>query len=444
MSAGFVRLPGGGRYWLRDCRVPTTLLAEPVPGLSADGEGLVLADIEVVGSVIGRIELAGMARGDEAEEEVRLDGGQVWPCFVDLHTHLDKGHLWQRAPNPDGTFGAALRAVAADRAARWSDDDVFRRMDFGLRCSYAHGTRAVRTHLDSHGPQAGISWPVMRALQRAWAGKVELQAAALMPLDAFAGRDGERLADVVADAGGLLGGVAYMGPTLDAALDRVIALATERGLDLDFHADESGDPGARALAHIARAALRHRFAGRILCGHCCSLAVQPPDVVEETLDLVKQAGIAVVTLPLCNLYLQGREAGRTPRWRGVTLLHEMKARGIPVAVASDNCRDPFHGYGDHDMLEVFREATRIVHLDRPHGDWPRAVTATPADLMGLEGVGRLGAGRPADLVLFRSRHWSELLSRPQSDRVVVRHGRALDAVLPDHRELDDLMMETPR
>ena len=142
------------------------------------------------------------------------------------------------------------------------------------------------------------------------------------------------------------------------------------------------------------------------------------------------AGIAVVSLPMCNLYLQDRVPGRTPRWRGVTLLHEMKARGIPVAVASDNCRDAFHGYGDHDMLEVFREATRIAHLDRPYGDWPRAVTTTPADLMGLRDAGRIGAGQPADLVLFRGRDFSELLSRPQADRVVLRDGRPIARASP--------------
>ena len=41
---------------------------------------------------------------------------------------------------------------------------------------------------------------------------------------------------------------------------------------------------------------------------------------------------------------------------------------VPVAVASDNCRDPFYGYGDLDLVEVFREAVRIAHLDRPLGD----------------------------------------------------------------------------
>ena len=433
---GFVDVPEGGGYWLLRARVPVALLAEPVPGLAPDSDGLAVADIEVIGPDIARIASPGSA--PTAGPSVQLDGGQVWPCFVDLHTHLDKGHTWQRAPNPDGTFASAVRTVAADRAARWSSEDVFRRMEFGLRCSYAHGTRAVRTHVDSHGPQAGISWPVVRTLRQTWAGRVDLQAVSLVPLETFTGLDGERLADRVAEADGVLGGVPLMSAALDDQLDRVLALAAERGLDLDFHADESGDTGARALAHIARAVLRCGYPGRVVVGHCCSLAVQAPDVVSETLDLVKQAAIAIVTLPMCNMYLQDRVPGRTPRWRGVTLLHEMQARGIPVAVASDNCRDPFHGFGDHDMLEVYRESTRIVHLDRPYGEWPRAVTVSPAHLMGFPTAGRLAAGLPADLVLFRGRHWSELLSRPQADRVVIRRGQAIAADLPDYRELDDL------
>jgi cytosine deaminase len=437
VSPGFVFLPATDRYWLGGGRVPVALLAHPLAGIETDGDGLGLVDIEVAGSTVARIVPSGETPMSGAV--VQLDGGQVWPGFVDVHTHLDKGHTWQRAPNPDGTFAGARSTVMADRLARWPDDDVLRRMDFGLRCSYAHGTVAVRTHLDSYAAQADITWRVVRELRRAWAGRVELQAVSLVTLETFTGPDGKHLADLVAGAGGVIGGIPFMNPALDAQLDRVVVLAAERGLDLDFHVDENGDPGARVLAHVARAVLRHGFEGGVACGHCCSLAVQPPDVVDETLDLVARAGIAVVTLPMCNLYLQDRAPGRTPRWRGVTLLHEMRARSIPVAVASDNCRDPFYGFGDHDMLEVYREATRIAHLDRPYADWPRAVTTTPADLMRLPTAGRLGAGLPADLVLFRGRHFSELLARPQSDRVVVRDGRALDVALPDHRELDDLM-----
>ena len=79
---------------------------------------------------------------------------------------------------------------------------------------------------------------------------------------------------------------------------------------------------------------------------------------------------------MCNMFLQDRRAGRTPRWRGVTALHELRAAGVNVMIASDNTRDPFYAYGDLDMLEVWREGVRILHLDYPFADWAQAVSAT--------------------------------------------------------------------
>jgi len=438
---GFVAVPDHSTVRLRNATVPAPLLTALPAGARASGDGLVVVDLTLRDGRIDDVAAAGVSAvdGSETAAEVDLRRGQVWPCLVDAHTHLDKGHTWERAPNPDGTFNGAIRTVMADRAAHWSAEDVRRRMEFGLRCSFAHGTRAIRTHLDSAGPQAAISWPVFEELRKEWAGRIELQAVSLVPLQVFGGPEGEALAERVAAAQGVLGAVGYVSPEIDALLDRMLGLATAHGLDVDLHCDESGDVGARALAHLARAVRRRRFAGRVVCGHCCSLAVQAPDVVAETLDLVVETGISVISLPMCNLYLQDRVPGRTPRWRGVTLLHELAARQVRVAVASDNCRDAFHGYGDHDMLEVFREAARIAHLDRPFGEWPRAVTTTPADLMGVTGAGRIGPGLPADLVLFEGRTWSELLSRPQGNRVVLRHGRQIERRLPNYRELDDLV-----
>jgi len=76
--------------------------------------------------------------------------GIITPCFADLHTHLDKGHIWERSPNLDGTFQGALKGIYRDctENRNWNYDDLYRRMEFGLKCSYAHGTKAIRTHLD--------------------------------------------------------------------------------------------------------------------------------------------------------------------------------------------------------------------------------------------------------------------------------------------------------
>lgn len=415
-----------GDGWLRDAHVPAALT-------DLGGAEFLKLDLEVRD---GRI--ASLAPDVAPPSAVDLAGRMVVPGWVDMHTHLDKGHIWPRAPNPDGTFMGALATVQGDRIANWSAADVEARMEFMLRCAFAHGTVAMRTHLDSIWPQPEISWPVMARLRERWAGRIELQAVSLAMIEHYAGDAGPRLADIVASHGGVLGLVPLMQPDLDAALDRFLGLAAERGLGVDLHCDETADPSAATLRHLAEAALRQRFSGRIVAGHCCSLATQPEDEMRRTLDLVAKAGIAIVSLPMCNMYLQDRAAGRTPRWRGVTVLHEARARGIAVAVASDNTRDPFYAYGDHDMHEVFREAVRILQLDHPIGQWADVVASSAADIIGLPERGRIRVGMPADLVILEGRSWSEVLSRPESRRTVLRAGKPIDTTPPAYAELDHL------
>jgi cytosine deaminase len=411
-----------GPVLLRNATVPACLVGRP-------GD-LVRLDLALAG---GRIAppAPGMA-------ELDLKGAMVLPCFVDMHTHLDKGQIWDRSPNPDGTFLGALAAAGSDRAQHWSEADLRRRMEFSLRTAFAHGTRAIRTHLDSIPPQESISWPLFSELRQDWAGRVDLQAASLAGCDMVTDDAFVTLADRVATHRGVLGLFTYPMPDMPRRLRHMFTLAAERGLDTDFHADETMDPSVNTLAQIAEAALATGFQGRIVAGHCCSLSTMPKVEALQTLDLCAKAGIGIVSLPMCNLYLQDRHAGRTPRNRGITLVHEARARGIPVAFASDNTRDPFYAYGDLDMVEVLREATRIAHLDHSGTDWVSSVLTTPAALCGFAAPS-FAPGAPADLVIFRARNWTEFFARPQSDRTVLRAGVAVDRTLPDYAELDDLM-----
>ena len=212
-------------------------------------------------------------------------------------------------------------------------------------------------------------------------------------------------------------------PALREALDRLFALAERRGWDLDFHVDESADPAARSLGIIADTAIARRFAGKILVGHCCSLARQEEAERQAVIDKVAKAGLSVVSLPMCNMFLQDRHSGRTPRWRGVTALHELRAAGVNVMIASDN------------MLEVWREGVRILHLDYPFASSAELVRSAPAKAMGIAGEG-FGVGAPADLILTQARDFTELLSRPQSDRTLIRAGAPVSATPPAYAMLD--------
>jgi cytosine/creatinine deaminase len=424
--------------WLRQAQVPVALLDRWAGAV--DVEGLSRLDIRISDGRIAAIAPAGTVR-----DGIDLDRGQVWPAFVDGHVHLDKTQTWDRQPNPDGTHPGAKAAVIADRAKYYTEGDIEPRFEFGLRCALAHGTAAIRTHLDSYWPNAKAHWAVFRRLRDAWSGRIDLQAASICPLERFAGDDGVALADEVAASGGVLGmtttgeGGHASSSKFSALLDRFFSLAEDRGLALDLHLDETGDASSRTLDAVARTAIRRGFKAPIQVGHVCSLSLQSDTDAMATVSRCAEAGLSVIVLPTVNMYLQGREAGRTPRWRGITLVHEFRAAGVPVSFASDNCRDPFHAYGDHDMLEVYRDAVSIAHLDHPFGTWAASVTATPAASCGFSDSRRIAVGEAADLVLFRARSMTELLARPQSDRVVLRNGKPLDAAIPDFREMDSIV-----
>ncbi|TCT45057.1 cytosine deaminase [Martelella mediterranea] len=431
----FVKLPEAPHFALTKATVPAVCIAE-IPNLDVR-EGLVSVDITVRDGRISDILPAGHAPKDMPHADMR--DGMIWPTFCDMHTHIDKGHIWERRRNPDGTFMGALENVMADRQANWSADDVAARMEFSLKTAYAHGTALLRTHLDSLPPQHEISFEVFDDIREKWANKIELQAVALFATDQIFEPFFDDLLAILRKHNGLLGGVTQPGPDLVPQLDRLFSAATENDLNIDLHVDETGDPSVLTLKDIAEAKLRLGFEGAVTVGHCCSLAVQDEETAKRTIDLVARAEISVVSLPMCNMYLQGREAGRTPRWRGVTLLKELAAAGVKTAVASDNTRDPFYAYGDLDPVEVIREAVRILQLDHPLDDAARVMTRSPADILGRPERGLIKKGGPGDLVLFSARRWSEFLSRPQADRIVMRNGMGIDRSLPDYRELDPLM-----
>jgi cytosine/creatinine deaminase len=434
--------PSTRRFWLANARVPACTLAGvanlPTP---ADAEGVVNADLLIDDGKLARVEPPGGRREDRVEY-VDLRGRQIWPTLIDIHTHLDKGHTVERSPNVDGTFLNARLAAAADRP-NWTVPDLRRRMDFGLRCAYAHGVSAIRTHIDTYHETAERSWQVVREMRNDWQDKIDLQAVALCPIDLLTDEFGDKVASIVAKSGGLLGGVtrASIGnhgaplDNIEILLDRVFALATRHDLDIDLHVDETHDPLAATLPYVARAAVRHGYRGRVVCGHCCSLAMQSESDVDRTLDLVAEAEIAIVTLPTVNMYLQDRKEKRTPRWRGVTVVHEMQKRGIAVAAAGDNCRDSFHAYGDHDVLDTYRQAVRILHIDHPLTGTPALVSTVPAAMGGFSDHGRLAIGAPARLIVFNARTINEIISRPQSDRVVIDRGMRRDVTAPDYSEL---------
>ena len=377
---------------------------------------------------------------------IDLDGSTVMSAFVDPHTHLDKGDLCAAGLSPERDLFAAITRVRGDYV-RWSAPELTRRIEFALRSAFAHGTRALNSYCDWSVPEGPLAWRVLQDLRSRWAGRVELTITSLASVAEL--EDPQRAATMtaaVAEGGGVLGWFVYPGaPT--HLLPQAFDLAQRHGLRLDFHIDEHLDPPQANLGHVARLARERGWGPRTVCGHACALGVLERCDREALLDEVAASGLGLVSLPWTNLYLQDSGPGlagggrRTPSRRGLLPVHEARARGVPLAFASDNHRDPFFPGGDLDPLQTLALAAMAAQLDDPVRDWADTISRQGAALLHLAWDGVLRQGAPADLVIHPGRDSVEVVSRPAFGRRVLRAGRWLtqaEATLPDFRELDGL------
>jgi cytosine deaminase len=437
-------------HLFRRARIPLACLPAPLNQATPSGSALEPwreCDVLVDGARIAAVSDSGGAAGAKhGGASTDLGGLLVFPGLLEVHTHLAKCHTWDRSPGVHSDFWESLGILAQD-SVRWSEEDVYRRAEFALRSTWAHGTVALRSHLDTSGTVGAGSHAAVGRLRDEWRGRVEIQTVSLFRFTEFFGGEADRILELTSrHKVTAMGGFPQPNPDLPRQLDRVMAAARELGVGLDLHVDESDLAHAECLRATAEAVLRNQFPHPVACGHNCSLSVQAPERQRETVALVREAGIGIISLPLTNLHLQGRARGprpagaafgppMTPQWRGLTLLHEFIEAGVTVACGGDNVRDAFIGWGDFDLVEVYIESVRLAHLDTRLAFSPAVVTTGPAAIMGLPGYGMVAPGSPADMIVFSARKLYSLLARPSTPRRLIHGEEFREALLPDYDEL---------
>jgi cytosine deaminase len=162
---------------------------------------------------------------------------------------------------------------------------------------------------------------------------------------------------------------------------------------------------------------------------------QPDDKIEQVLTLCAEAGIGIATLPNTNCHLQDRRPGRTPGLRGVAPVHEIRAKNIPVAIASDKIRDALYPFGDYDMIENFRRSVDIYQLDECLADSLAMIGPLLAAMMGVLPLGSLIVGGPENFIVFGAHRLNEIVSRSQENRVVVVNGRQVQNARPEFPDI---------
>lgn len=349
-------------------------------------------------------------------------GGFITPLLADVHVHLDKtftiGRIAERGSAKVDCLFDAIDLMNIDRES-WNADDIRARATRGLETAYAQGVGAMRTHVDWTTPDVPTAWPVLNELRQEWKDRIDLELAALIHGDIVLNA-GAAIAQRVAKDGGVLGAFFYRNADLEAKIEEMFRVAVQHDLKLDFHVDEGLEVEADGFSLIVAATKHHNMGGRVLCGHACSLSLRSPEELSRILDAAADAGTALVSLPTSNLYLQDRIGGKSPRLRGVAPLKEARHAGMDAMLGSDNVRDAFYPYGDYDPLSVLRLAAPVCHLEPV--EWLDSITTLPARFIGSDRVNALNEGRTANFIWHDATDINDLISRPQTRRVIWRDG----------------------
>lgn len=382
----------------------------------ADGR---TADVVVEGDVVAQVLPVGQGVAAGTGDVLDLQGYVLLPAPAEPHAHLDKARSFELAAPPLGDLGSAIESWRAYAQTMTAESIADRARDQLLRM-LAHGTTAVRTHVDVlSGDGTASVEEATRGARALLAVREELGSLVDLELVALAGpRCPDAHVEAVLDLGvDVVGGAPHLADDPLADLDRLLAIAARRALPVDLHTDESLD-GPVTLDAYARAVRDWPRDRQYSAGHCVRLGTLPEAERDRVVADVASSDLGVITLPITNLYLQGWDAPvRTPR--GLTALRTLLDAGVRVAAGADNVRDPFNPVGRGDALETASLLVTAGHLS------PAEAYALVSDgarsVLGLAPAG-VWPGARAELLAVRGESLADVVASAPADRVVVHRG----------------------
>lgn len=293
-----------------------------------------------------------------------------------------------------------------------------------LDLAVAAGTTAMRTHVEVDPIVGLMGMEAMLALKGEYGPAIDLQLCAFAQEGILQAPGTEALLRRALQMGAdLVGGCPYNDTEPLRHIEIVFRLAEAFGVDVDFHVDFFDEPDHLHVREIVAQTVRAGWQGRVAVGHLTELAALPPAQQDEIITDLATAGIGVICLPATDLYLMGRHDDTSPR-RGLTPVRRLLAAGVPVALASNNIRNPFTTIGTADLAHMALIAAVAAHMGTPD-DLRRLVdtiTVHPARILRLPDYGLVADAR-ADLVVWECDRIEDVVAAQPPRALVVKGGR---------------------
>jgi cytosine deaminase len=367
---------------------------------------------------------------EQAKQEIDAQRRLTAPTFIDAHVHLDKALISEVVrPNVSGTLGEAIEIIWEKKRA-YTVEDIVERANKVLRWGIGFGTTVFRTNVDVDTIGGLVPVEALMEVRKRFAGSCRIQIVAF-PQEGILRDPGteELLREAMRKGADVVGGMPFNERNeADSRrhIDICFQIAKEFGADLDMHVDETDDPSARTLELVAAKAIEEGYQGRVTAVHTCALAAYDDHHAAKVIQLVKEAGMNMVTNPATNLMLQGR-LDKEPKRRGITRVKELLAAGVNVCYGQDCLKDTFYPtFGQADLLEVGMITAHAAQMSMPEEietlfDMP---TVNAAQLLRLDGYG-IEVGNTADLNIIDAPTVQEAFRTQADRRYVIRQGKII-------------------
>ena len=355
-------------------------------------------DVVIDAGRIAAIEAPGVA-GD-AIRSLDVEGRYVSPGFVETHVHLDKSCILERCRAREGTLAAAIREVAAAKAA-FTTGDVRARATRTLERAILQGTTRMRTHVEVD-PGIGLrGFDGVLALVDAYRFAIDLELC-VFPQEGLTDNPGteELLVEALRRGARVVGAAPYVDRDPHGQIDRIFAIARDFDVPIDMHLDFTLDVSKMDVEYVCAKTREHRYEGRVAIGHASTLSALAKERFDAVAKMLADAGVAVTVLPSTDLFLMGRGVeANVPR--GVAPAHRLVDAGVEASLATNNVLNPFTPYGDCSLVRMANLYANVAQLGQPEelALCHALVTERAARILGVDDH-RVAAGAPADLVVL--------------------------------------------
>lgn len=276
--------------------------------------------------------------------------------------HLDTVLTADELANKSGTLEEAIE-ISGKIKSTATKEGAKRRANQVLEWGYENGLRALRTHCDIDQTAELKFLEVLLELREEWQDKLEIQIVSF-PQEGLNQKILEMMEESLKMGADLLGGIPANSKKPLRHIKNIFELAVQYDVDIDMHIDETDDPDSLTIKDLARETIKRDYQGRVTADHCCSLAANKVEDLNEVFTLAKKAELNIITLASTNLCLQGRNDKVAPR-RGITRVKALLENDIPVFLGSDNIRDSFNPFGNANMLEEALIAAHGCYMGNP-------------------------------------------------------------------------------